>query len=206
MANPLISINKTIGLEGGYNKNLNDGAGETYKGLTKVYDSDFTGWSIIDAAKPLKEEQIIKNAQLDSLIYNYYKNKYWNLIKGDLINNQTIANLVFDTVVTSGKGVKNVIQKGINNAAKFNSKIHTVTEDNIFGNETLNALNSSNSVYPYIYKAREDYFKSLQSPYINSWLSRLAKFPKTIAGEKKNNSAFVALAAFLLISIKKEKV
>jgi hypothetical protein len=81
--------------EGGYNKGFT-GSGETYKGLDRNHTATWAGWKIIDRIKNKRKDQIFPNPELDSLVKQFYKTKMWDVIRGDKIQDQQLANMLFD--------------------------------------------------------------------------------------------------------------
>jgi len=123
------------------------------------------------------------------LVRDFYYENFWNAkAKGNSIVNQDIATFVFDVVVNHGQGVKNVVQRGINNAITAGKVTgNKIAEDNVMGNQTLSYLNNYGStIYPYMLKAREAYYRVLatqggNSAFLKGWLNRLATFPLSVA-------------------------
>lgn len=115
MANFDIAYKKTAGNEGGWNHVKGDRGGETYKGIARNFFPKWEGWKLVDAAKPLKNNQIIKHSYLDELVKKFYKTNFWDIISGDQIENQSIADTLYDFGVNSGnpRSIKN-IQKSLN--------------------------------------------------------------------------------------------
>lgn len=186
--------------EGGFNRNLGDGQGMTYRGLTIKSDPDFKGWAYINQKLSqlgkIKEETIFN--ELETAVKAYYKNKYWGLIYGEKLENQDVANMCLSFVVASGQA-RLVINKSINKVFP-----DSVPERNIFQPETISLLNEYPSrVYPYIYAQRLDYMKGLSTwqKFGKSWTRMMNMFPKTIEAVKKNSlkisASLVVLFVFL---------
>ena len=121
----------TSAIEAGY---VVDNGGPTYKGIS------YKGWgndpfakkifAIVFAAKPRKGG-FIKNAALDQLIIAFYKKNYWDKIYGDYINNQTLANFIYDFTVNSGGAIPVI-----------NKVIGSVRGTDFFTESTLAQLNA----------------------------------------------------------------
>lgn len=102
-------------LEGGYVNDPFDRGGETYKGISRKYHSSWKGWQIIDTNKPISRGQILDNQELDILVLDFYKKNFWNKLRCDSINQQDIANELYDTAVNMGtKSAIKILQKAIN--------------------------------------------------------------------------------------------
>ena len=141
MANFNEAFEKILRFEGGYVNDKSDSGGETKYGISKK------AFPNVD----------IKNLTLNEA-KEIYKKVYWDKIKGDEINNQKIAEIIFDTA----------INMGISTAAKLAQKILNVKQDGIIGAITLNALNNVNEeVFTKDYK-----------------LARIAKYVEIAKGDK----------------------
>lgn len=110
MANFIIAYKKTGGFEGGWNHVKGDRGGETYKGIARNFHPNWAGWKIVDANKPLKHGQIIKDPALEELVHEFYKKEFWDVVAGDDIEDQSTANTLYDFGVNAGYGrsVKNI--------------------------------------------------------------------------------------------------
>jgi lysozyme family protein len=134
MADFLIAHKLTVKEEGLYSDDAADSGGETVLGLTRVHDEDWDGWEIVDLQK--RKPNFPNNlrafyGELDLRAQRYYRKRYWEPVKGDLINNQDIANRVYDTAVNTG------IRQGIILAQRALG----IEETGVMDNDTLNALN-----------------------------------------------------------------
>ncbi len=213
MANFDTAINIVFKNEGGFNKDLGDGEGMTYRGLTRKSEPNWSGWSYIDnyIAKNgyPKEEYIFP--ELEQSAKDFYKGKYWVMAKGDSLNNQDMANFVMSFFVNSGRaGVE--INKAINKALNKSA----VSTANKLSTDSVNYLNTNTAtIYPVLYQQRQDYLKSLSSygKFGKSWERMMAMFPilpsflstKTGATTTKVGLGvlLLALSSYLYIKMKK---
>ena len=90
--------------EGGYANIPGDHGGETYMGIARNFFPKWSGWAVVDKHKPLKSNQFIHDVELNALVEQFYKDNFWNPIKGDLIEDQDLANQAFDMAVNAGVG------------------------------------------------------------------------------------------------------
>ena len=104
MADFKLAYPKTERFEGGYAMVPGDLGGETYAGITRKNFPKWEGWDIVDAAKPLKWNQRIKNNLLDDLVEKFYKKVFWDVVDGDDITDQLTAERLFDFGVNAGQG------------------------------------------------------------------------------------------------------
>jgi len=105
MADFKIAYQRTSAFEGGYVNDPDDNGGETYCGIARKFHSTWQGWIIIDFQK--KKSDFPKNlkdreAELKKLEGEFYKENFWDKIWGDKINNQKVANDMYDTAVNMG--------------------------------------------------------------------------------------------------------
>ena len=186
MADFDIAYQKTKDNEGGYvsaetARQIGDSGGETYKGMARNFNSDWAGWAIIDSYKAkngtIPYNSYINDSSLDDLVYQRYKSKYWDVIKGDSIQSQDIANLLFDLNVNGG-GVK-TIQGSINKIISPDF----IAVDGVIGSDTLNKINTlpQDKLYQQFYNDRKAWIEaSPDKQFVSGWLSRLDKYRKSI--------------------------
>lgn len=191
MANFKIAYPITMKHEGGYSKNPKDVGGETYKGISRVYNPGWEGWPIVDEAKTTGRsfpDCLADYDELnDSMVPMFYKEKYWDVFLGDIINQQLIANELFDTGVNMGpQRAVLFLQKSLNLLIYKKGIVTTepLVEDGLFGNKTFTALDTMKPEYvralynlmnlmqgnhylKYIEKDRR------QSTFLMGWLNRV---------------------------------
>ena len=87
--------------EGALSDHPSDYGGQTYFGIARRFWPNWSGWQYVDSGK--------FNIAV-TLVPKFYKDEYWDVIKGDLINSQKIANRLFEQAVNSNPVfvVKNV--------------------------------------------------------------------------------------------------
>lgn len=115
MANFEIAYKKTGGWEGGWNHVANDRGGETYCGIARKFHPTWAGWKIIDQKKKsgaIKKGTIYHEEILENLVYLFYKTQFWDIVGGDKIEDQNIANTLYDFGVNAGnsRSIKNIQQ------------------------------------------------------------------------------------------------
>ena len=104
MAKLKISLQKTLVHAGGYANDTNDLGGETYKGISRKFHPIWSGWEQIDIHK--QECNFPKNLDQDTKMQNqieqFYYTNFWSPLKADQIQNQRIADSIFDFAVNAG--------------------------------------------------------------------------------------------------------
>jgi hypothetical protein len=96
--------------EGGYNPGI--GEKETYRGIDRGANPQWSGWVIIDTIK-LKNPGLSigkinlllsQSLNLQVNITKFYKANYWDTVNLDNITDQQLANNLFDCSVNQGEG------------------------------------------------------------------------------------------------------
>lgn len=165
--------------EGGYANNKADHGGETYAGIARNFWGDWDGWKAVDEAKKMKPNpgeisRLLNNSPtVQSLVKSFYLTNFWNPLSLSQINDQQIANNVYDCAVNSGTGY----------AARVLQKAAGVVADGIIGKRTLAAVNEDEpkNIYDSINAQRLDKYNKLalnpgQGQFLKSWKSRLIPY------------------------------
>jgi lysozyme family protein len=209
MADFLTAYNKYIRPnEGGYVNNPNDKGGETYAGIARNFHPNWEGWTVIDFEKRtrgLKFNQLIPD--IDYMVEDFYR-AMWDKYRLSEIQNQQIADFMFDFIVHSSSTAVKKIQTAAG-----------VTADGVIGNMTLGAINTASatisgakSLLNKMIEQRELLFKAIvardptQGEFLAGWNSRLNKFKNTIVDTVKKNpgktllvTGFVLTAGYFLL-------
>lgn len=173
-----IAHEKTMKFEGGYANTKVDRGGETYKGIARNFWDSWGGWKIIDGVKPNVSSTkalntiLETNVKLQELVHAFYKKNFWDQICGDQLEDQMIANNIYDFAVNSG----------VSRAIKYAQRIAKVTEDGKCGPRTIEAINNSIAGFVTYYKAaRLDFLRKIvannpsQSVFMLGWKNRVDK-------------------------------
>ncbi|MBI5267312.1 MAG: peptidoglycan-binding protein [candidate division Zixibacteria bacterium] len=147
MADFIAALKKLAEAEGGYANNPNDKGGETFKGISRKYHSDWPGWKRVDLLKTSPDFPRIAEADPDltGAVGVFYRVEYWNRIKGDDIPQQEIAEYLFDTAVNFGTGPTDPDGASIYLQSALNEMGATLTVDGVIGPATLSALRTLGS-------------------------------------------------------------
>lgn len=105
-----------------------------------------------------------------------FKGSYWDKVKGDEIQYQSIANVLVSWAWGSGSVT----------AIKQMQKVLGISVDGIIGKQTLNSIHNSNEreLFDKCVKAREAFFRYIcktrpsNKKFLKGWLNRLAEFNK----------------------------
>ena len=188
MAKFNIAENITGRNEGGYANNPADTGGETYAGISRNNWPAWKGWKYIDsykASRPSASKLSITgwvNASakvttepVSALVSQFYKQNFWDSMSLDLLNDQQLANSIYDFGVNSGTGrAAKFIQSAVNDLG-----VLALVVDGEIGSKSISAINNSDPLrlYKAFNKRRKDFYLSIatgsQKQFLSSWLSRL---------------------------------
>ena len=179
---------KIMGYEGGYVNDPVDFGKETYKGISRKYNPNWSGWEIIDFYKTNDNfpKQLRDDSILQEAVRSTYKKKYWDVFYGDRISNQGLANKLFDISVNLGahRAVKflqislNVLNrdealyKTIEENGKMDNNTHTILEYSLTKDPETYILKILNILQGTHYVKRV-FEKSNQKRFIRGWLNRV---------------------------------
>ena len=121
------AFEKMIRNEGGYVDHTvaGDRGGRTYAGITRNHHNDWDGWQYLDRGDT-------DNPALTGLVRDFYRENYWNRVRGDDIEDQAIAESVFDFAVNAG----------VSTSSKLAQLVVNATPDGRIGPKTLAAINA----------------------------------------------------------------
>lgn len=134
MADYTIAFRKMQGNEGNYVNDPQDPGGETYRGIARKMNGKWDGWVFIDAMK--KQNNFPANleysAELRESIGMFYLNTFWNKMQGDFIDDQQIAESIFDFGVNAG----------LSTSVSLAQMVVGTKPDGIVGENTIKAINT----------------------------------------------------------------
>lgn len=137
----------TMGHEGRaeWSDDHDDPGGETVGGISRVAHPTLALWEIVDRAKPRANfpESLKSNGELKRLIRDFYKQAFWDKIRGDKIPSQAVANEVFDTGINLEMWDAVVfLQVALNALNRKGRLFPDLKEDGDLGGRTLGALSA----------------------------------------------------------------
>jgi len=93
--------------EGGYVNDPQDPGGETYKGVARKMWSAWDGWINVDLCKqrPGFPANLNEDLDLQSKVDHFYESNFWNKVRGSDLNDQRVANSIYDFAVNAGVSV-----------------------------------------------------------------------------------------------------
>jgi lysozyme family protein len=123
MADFLTAYENGILAEGGYvlTNHKTDTGGMTYAGISRKWHPNWPGWKFVDEGK-IPPTQLVRE---------FYFQEFWRKIQGDLIEDQAIADSIFNFAINADWQV----------AVKIVQVLLGTTPDGVMGPKTLQALN-----------------------------------------------------------------
>lgn len=179
-----------LGNEGGYNPGI--GEKETYAGVDRGANPNWSGWRTIDNVKAANNGMIsaarmnmllATNTQLQNNLAIFYEKNYWDTVKLDDVTDQQLANNLFDCSVNQGEGLaRRFMQVACNELIENSggSSVAPLIIDHLIGPDTLKAFNllpaeqlmqQINSLREASYRQDEDF-----KEWGKVWLKRLVKY------------------------------
>lgn len=137
---------KILNVEGGYVNNPSDAGGETYRGIARNKNPDWSGWNLIDALKLQANfpHSLDADSDLQNLIDVFYKKLYWDCCLLDDVIYQGVADEILDISVNMGSGIAAHITQHALNLMNRNGKTYAdILEDGKIGKMTLMLINGT---------------------------------------------------------------
>jgi len=176
----------TAKYEGGLANNKADRGGLTYAGIAENYWPTWKGWPFVKAeiARHGKDttainQHLANHPDVPQLVRDFYKANFWDTLKLDSLNDQQLANVVYDFGVNSGIGTS---------AKKLQAAVVAcgvgIGVDGQIGNKTIAAINSLPPVplYNAFNIQRTNYYKAIverdasQKQFLAGWLKRIKPY------------------------------
>ena len=143
-----IAYSKTGKHEGGYSFRATDRGGETYRGISRKFHSEWKGWAIIDRYKdkPSFPALLDTDELLQNEVRDFYMQGFWNILRLNEITDQDIANELYDTGVNCGnyQAIK-FLQRSLNLLNNKQKLYPDITVDGFIGVKTLEAVSKVSS-------------------------------------------------------------
>jgi len=180
MADFKMAFDITSNNEGGYTFNPSDTGGETVFGISRKNWPNWAGWKYIDQIKETAKTPheidhaiAISATPIHVLVDSFYRVNFWAPLQLDFVNDQQIANQVYDFGVNAGIG----------RSAKFLQQAAGVNADGKIGPVTIKAVNAGQpeTIYNAFQDLRKAFYETLaeklgQHQFLSSWLSRLTPY------------------------------
>jgi hypothetical protein len=187
MANAKNIIGQTVKEEGGFQNDPAD-SGNFLNGVNYGTKYGITPAAFLLQYKTLVKPDTIKNLTIDQAI-PIYKNKYWDKIRGDEIENDSLAALMMFSIVNSGLAQIKVFKKLINLVLDKNVVAETSDPFTHIEITILNDLDQQ-LYFDLLKTTRKRFYENLvkadpgKQKYLKGWLNRLENYQ--FVPEKKN--------------------
>lgn len=133
---------KTREHEGGYANDPDDVGGETYKGISRVFNPSWDGWAIVDRYRSHSSfpDTLDFDKELQEKVRVFFKAKYFDTFRGDDMPKE-LAMEMFDTAVNLGEGrAVTYLQTALNCLNKNGKLWLDLVDDGDYGNATHTIL------------------------------------------------------------------
>lgn len=159
-------------LEGGYNNIKEDSGGPTALGITLNTWINHGEHPDKNSDGKIDKEDVKLITKEDA--YKIAKKLYWDAVKGDKINNQSVAEFIFDWGYNSGtKTAIKKVQQALN-----------ISVDGIIGTKTLASINQSNQevLFNKLVESRHQFIQNIiknnpsQAKFRRGWENRINSF------------------------------
>ena len=145
-----------------------DRGGMTYAGIARNPNPDWPGWALVDRKE--------FGGPLTSMVREFYRRRFWDVVRGDEIKDQAIAETIFNFAVNTGTSV----------AIKLAQVIVGAIPDGGIGPKTVELLNqcTAQKFVPSYALAKIQRYANIcnkdrgQSKFLLGWINR------TLAGLK----------------------
>lgn len=174
------SYARTMRFERGYTRLPH----ETYWGVDRRWHPTWAGWALIDGLHgPTFAAQLAAAAaRLDPLLREFYRAEFWNVVAGDVMADQAIADELFDAGVMSdpNDGVR-FLQRALNGLNDTGAAWDRLAVDGACGRKTQDAVAAARERYEstHIVAAQKAYrlVHCLEAPgragYVAGWVTRI---------------------------------
>jgi lysozyme family protein len=144
MASFSTSYTITAKVEGGYANDPSDRGGETWRGIARKMHPGWIGWPIVDSLRQQASfpARLAQSVELQTAVLSFYKNEFWDALKLDYLEDQRVANELYDTAVNMGTGRAALFfQRVLNVVNRKGALFADLVLDGQIGMKTIAAFN-----------------------------------------------------------------
>ena len=145
MTDFMIAYKKTAAVEGGYANHPADKGGETWKGIARNMHPDLEGWKTVDKRKnePGFPKNLNSDLALQGQVMAFFKQWFWDSLRLGDLQDQQVANELYDTGVNMGTGRASLFFQRVLNAINKNGVLYAdLALDGKIGGKTVAAFNA----------------------------------------------------------------
>ncbi len=201
----------TLKYEGGYSNVAGDKGGETYRGISRKSNPNWSGWKFIDKVKKpsifAREQPIRHNTifpELETEVAKFYYSSYFVRNGFHLLSSTDLALVLFDWAVHGGYSLQRLLQV-VKKA--FSRSFNATTFDSKFA-LWLEGLNKK-VLLSAIIDERNGYLKNIvqnnpsQKKFESGWANRLADLKSVTVGQKAGIGFGLVLIAALIFVLRR---
>jgi lysozyme family protein len=177
-------LRKILDIEGGYSNDPDDVGGETICGIARNFWPNWEGWKYVDETKDNGEVPQVE--RFIPLAEKFYRQMFWDPIRGDDLVNHDVAYEMFDIAVNLGTHrARTFLQEALNLLNRDGKSWDEILEDGRLGSRSMatlqkalgqrngsrdlcKVLNALQAMH-YINRVRA---KSSQEKFLRGWLDR----------------------------------
>lgn len=149
MANFYEALVRTLNFEGGYGDEETDRGKETYRGITRRSNPEWSGWAIVDLLKTNSDfpNCLDRDSILQGEVESFYMS-LWNSLRLQQVRSQSLSNAIFDFAVNSGQTCAIKFLQRVLNLRSMNGKRWEVLDvDGVMGSKTFASLSTMATKY-----------------------------------------------------------
>lgn len=176
----------TLQYEGGYANTAGDRGGETYRGISRVYNPAWQGWATVDARKPLRYNAILP--ELETAVKQYYWDKYFHPFGFAQLSSKKVALALFDFTVHGGYSPTKLKTAVTAQGGRTLSKGYSLSTDDT---ATLNKM-SETKLLGIIQQLRTEHLAAIvkknpsQAKFTAGWDSRMSQLSDALGLVRKH--------------------
>ena len=136
------AFDRTMKTEGGYSDDPQDSGGETFRGISRLYWPEWSGWHLVDGYRKEGFTSFEKSG-MNKLVESFYWINFWQRIQGGKLAavSQEVAYEVFDTAVNMDvPDAVRFLQTALNMQRMSTRAFSELMVDGRLGKKTLSAL------------------------------------------------------------------
>jgi len=136
------SLQEVLKHEGLYSNNPSDFGGETVYGIARKRHPSWSGWKIVDALKKATgfPNSLKTSHEIQKKVRDFYKANFWNKLRLDEVEHQSLCFELFDTAINQGSGAAGkYFQKSLNYLNRNGKDYGDIVVDGAVGGKTIAA-------------------------------------------------------------------
>lgn len=143
MASYDLALQQLLQHEGGYADDPADRGGETYRGVARSIHPQWSGWKRVDSLRGKRgfPASLARDKKLQAAVASFYRENYWAPLQGERLDNEEVAQELFDTAVNMGvRSAIRFFQESLNLLNRNEKTYEDLVVDGWLGEKSLAAL------------------------------------------------------------------